>query len=216
MACRESCRALPLYECVRPLVIQEAIRAQVLAINHDLDPVARDATLRRWATLEFPAGHEASWFELTGAASAGLTIYALLALAVEPPYDHLNVAKARSAYFPWVSAAVTMLDSYVDRDEDIANNDHSYIAHYPTPELAARRMRELIHRSLQEARGLSGGERHTLIIACMTAMYLSKDSARTPAMRQTTGYLLSAGGSLTRLLLPVLRLWRIAYAQRST
>ena len=31
-----------------------------------------------------PAGHEASWFELSGACSAGLSIFALLALASEP------------------------------------------------------------------------------------------------------------------------------------
>ena len=30
-----------------------------------------------------------------------------------------------------------MLDSYVDQAEDAANGDHSYIAHYPTPELAS-------------------------------------------------------------------------------
>jgi hypothetical protein len=54
-----------------------------------------------------------------------------------------------------------------------------------------------------------------VIAACMVAMYLSKDSARTPAMRPTTDRLSEAGGSLTRLLLPVLRLWRVAYAQRS-
>jgi hypothetical protein len=46
-------------------------------------------------------------------------------------------------------------------------------------------------------------------------LYLTKDSAHTPAMRATTASLVRAGGSLTRLLLPILRLWRIAYAQRS-
>jgi tetraprenyl-beta-curcumene synthase len=214
--CRERCRELPSYDCVRHLVAHEAERAQVLAINHDLDPVARDTTLQRWAACEFPTGHEASWFELTGAASAGLTIYALLVLAAEPTCSDSKIAKARSTYFPWISTAATMLDSYVDHREDAANNDHSYVAHYPTPELAAQRIGELIHRSLQEAHGLYSSERHILIIACMTAMYLSKDSARTEALRETTESLLSAGGSLTRLLLPILRLWRIAYAQRST
>ncbi len=48
----------------------------------------------------------------------------------------------------------------------------------------------------------------------MIAMYLSKDSARTPELRASTAALLRAGGSLTRVLLPVLRLWRIAFAQQ--
>jgi tetraprenyl-beta-curcumene synthase len=215
-ACRDSCRALPSYERVRASIHREATRAQVLAINHDLDPTARDAALKRWAINEFPAGHEASWFELSGAASAGLTIFALLLIAVEPTCDDASIAKARDAYFPWISVTATMLDSYVDRSEDIENNDHSYVAHYPNPELGVRRMRELIERSLREARSLSRGEYHTLIVACMVAMYLSKDSARTEAMNETTAGLVSAGGSLTRLLRPILRLWRIAYGQRST
>jgi hypothetical protein len=35
-------------------------------------------------------------------------------------------------------------------------------------------------------------------------------------MRAGTARLARAGGTLTRLLVPVLRLWRIAYAQRSS
>jgi hypothetical protein len=47
-------------------------------------------------------------------------------------------------------------------------------------------------------------------------MYLSRDSARTASMRAKTARLVRAGGHLTSFLLPILRLWRILYAQRST
>lgn len=214
-ACREGCAQLPSYERVRPLVVAEAVRGQVLAINHDLDPLSRDRALRAWSASEFPGGHEAKWFELSGAASAGLTIYALLALATEPAFTDADLGRARNAYFPWISTVATMLDSYVDQIEDAANSDHSYIAHYPTSQFARRRVSRLIRRCLSEASALPDGERHTLIVACMIAMYLSKDSARTPAMRATTRSLVNAGGSLSRFLLPILRLWRIAYGQRS-
>lgn len=215
-ACRESCVQMPSYDRVRPLLVREAIRAQVLAVNHDLDPARRDTTLREWATRKFLGETEANWFELTGAASASLTIHALLALATESECSASDIARTFRAYFPWISAATTMLDSYVDQAEDHANGDHSYIAHYPAPQIAAQRLRQLIRRSLKEASALPNGERHTLLVACMAAMYLSKDSASTPTMRKTTRSLVSAGGSLTRILLPILRLWRIAYAQRST
>jgi tetraprenyl-beta-curcumene synthase len=214
--CREACAQLPSYEQVRPLVVQEARRAQVLAINHDLDPALRDTGLKAWAQSEFPNEPEVSWFELSGAASASLTIHALLALAAEPTSTDTDIAQTQHAYFPWLSAATTMLDSYVDQTEDAANGDHSYIAHYPTPEIATRRIRQLIGRSFLETSALDNGERHTLIAACMVAMYLSKDSARTQTMHKTTKSFTRTGGSLTRTLLPILRLWRIAYAQRST
>ncbi|HVR05087.1 MAG TPA: DUF2600 family protein [Solirubrobacteraceae bacterium] len=212
---RQSACALPAYERVRAAVVQEAVRAQVLAINHDLDPEARDAGLRRWAKREFPQAHGVSWFELSGAASASLTIHVLLALASTAACSRRDVERARDAYFPWISAATTMLDSYVDQVEDLENGDHSYIAHYPSPGHAVSRTRELIRRSLQEAGRLPDGERHILIVACMAAMYLTKDSAHTEAMRRSTRSLLAGGGSLTRLLFPILRAWRIAYAQRS-
>lgn len=214
--CQAACRRLPSYEAVRSLLAQEAWRAQVLAINHDLDPIRRDTDLQKWARAAPPLGDGASWYELSGAASASLTIHALLALAAKPDLAITEITRVRRAYFPWISAATTMLDSYVDQAEDAANGDHSYIAHYPTAELALQRIGELLRRSMAQASGLPDRERHVLIVACMVAMYLSKDSAWTPRMRRGTHELVKAGGPLPALLLPVLRLWRIANAQRST
>jgi tetraprenyl-beta-curcumene synthase len=108
-----------------------------------------------------------------------------------------------------------MLDSYVDQSQDTAHGDHVYVAHYPTPELAVEAMIRLVRRTLTEARALPDGERHTVIAACMVAMYLSKDSARSAPIRASTATLVRAGGSMTRLLLPILRLWRAVYGQRS-
>ncbi len=215
-ACREHCRGLPSYWAIRPLLVREAIRAQVLAVNHDLDPALRDTDLRRWAAETFPATSDATWFELTGAASASLTVHALLALGAEPARSEGQYLTEQTcaAYFPWISTATTMLDSYVDQAEDLANGDHSYVSHYATPQVAAARIRELVERSLIEGRALRDGERHVVIVACMVAMYLSKDSAHTEAMNETTRSFVRAGGSLTRLLLPILRLWRVAYDQR--
>ncbi|MGP0100141.1 MAG: DUF2600 family protein [Solirubrobacteraceae bacterium] len=213
--CRESCRSLPCFDRVQPLVLQEARRAQVLALNH-LGPARRDAALREWSDHEFPTAQEASWFELSGACSAGLTIFALLALASEPSCDSEEIVRTHRAYFPWASVAATMLDSYVDEPDDAESGDHIYISHYPSSAAATERVAELLQRAMREAAALDGGEKHIVIAASMAALYLTKDSARTPAMRDRTRTLAAAGGSLTRLLIPVLRLWRTAYAVRST
>jgi tetraprenyl-beta-curcumene synthase len=215
-ACRECCVDLPSYGRVRNLVLDEARHAQVLAINHILEPHVRDRALQAWSALEFPGGSEATWFELSGAASAGLTIFALLTLAAEPACDEAEIQRTYHTYFPWTSAAATMLDSYVDQVEDAANGDHIYISHYQTADQATRHIQLLIRRCLREARTLRNAEMHTLITASMIALYLSKDSARGSAMSATSKALADAGGSLTRALVPILRLWRIAYAQRET
>jgi tetraprenyl-beta-curcumene synthase len=54
-----------------------------------------------------------------------------------------------------------------------------------------------------------------VIVACMVALYLSKDAARAPDVQPGSRRILEAGGSLSRALLPVLRIWRILNSQRS-
>jgi tetraprenyl-beta-curcumene synthase len=191
------------------------MRAGVQAINHDLDPVARRAALEKWVACEYPDEHEVTWFELAGAAGAGLAIYALFTLASETDCTDTDVSRTYSAYFPWTSSVATMLDSYVDQVEDLANDDHCYVAYYQTPAQATERISRLVRRCLQETHTLRNTERHTLVAACMVAMYLSKDSARTMEMRARTQHLVNASGSLTKFLLPILRAWRTAFSQRS-
>jgi tetraprenyl-beta-curcumene synthase len=213
--CRADCARLPGYARVRASLCRETTRALVLAINHDADPVRRDEGLKRWAERECQGYPEASWFELSSAASASLTIHALLALASEAVRSEREIEAVRAVYFPWVSATSTMLDSYVDQVEDASNDGHSYMAHYPSSGLAARRMGEMVERSAFGVRRLRNGHRHAVIAGCMVAMYLSKDSARVPSIMPTTTALAKAGGSLTKALLPVLRLWRILYSLRA-
>jgi tetraprenyl-beta-curcumene synthase len=213
--CRESCERLPSYERARMLTLRAATLTQVLGLNHELDPEVRDQALRGWATRQSHGDAELGWFEWTAAASAWLTVLALLALAAEQGRDQRCFAEIYAAYLPWISLTGTMLDSYVDQAEDAAAGDHSYIAHYPDADAAVRRVGELVRCATVRACALPNGARHAVIVACMIAMYLSKDSARTPQMRAGTRRLAHAGGSLARLLLPVLRLWRIVCAQRS-
>jgi tetraprenyl-beta-curcumene synthase len=215
MACRAHCERLPSYAPLRPQLIREAVRGQICALNHAPDASQRDALLEDWAKREFPYGHEAQWFELSAAASTNLTVFALLALASEPTCSEDLITQTAHAYFPWISVLTAMLDSYVDQDEDAASGSHSYVAHYPTPKLAIERVDQLMRRCVAEALALRDGEEHVVIAGCMFAMYLSRDSALAPPMRETTARLIRAGGSLARILHPLLRLWRMVYGLRS-
>jgi len=213
--CRECCAMLPSYECVQTHIVRAARRCGVQGLNHDPDPLRRELRLRQWVSTEFADQRALNWWELTAAASSTLGIHALLAHAADPALAEREVREVDAAYMPWVCVASTMLDSYVDEVVDVAGDGHSYVSHYASPGAATHRICELVRRSMCEARGLCGGARHALIVAGMAAMYLSADEARTPAMRARTDRFIEAGGSLTRALLPILRLWRIAYAQRS-
>jgi tetraprenyl-beta-curcumene synthase len=214
-ACREGCASLSFYADVRELLLQNARRcAQAQGLNHRLTPAERGDGLRAWAESEFRGELHASWWEMTAAASSSVGVHALLALAAcsqRHDWDQVN-----AAYVPWICAVSTLLDSYADQLRDAAEDSHSYLAYYTTPEVATERLAELIRRAALAACGLEHGERHAVIAASMIAMYLSNEAVRAPDKRAGTARLTHAGGTLTRVLLPALRLWRIAYAQRSS
>lgn len=213
--CRDLCRLLPSYWAVRPVLLKAAARAGVQALNHELDPDLRVAALRAWVDGEFGKWLGLVWYELAGSASAWISVLALLALAAEPRRDSQEAADTYAAYF-WVCLAATVLDSYVDEAEDVCKGDHSYFGYYPSTEEGVRRGGEIVERAAQEATALREGHRHMVIVACMVALYLSKDTALRPEVVCARRSLLHAGGPLTVLLGPVLRSWRVAYSLRGT
>jgi tetraprenyl-beta-curcumene synthase len=213
--CRETCVRLPSFDITRPFLARAAELAQVLALNHEEDPELRDALLRAWARAHFPDDDGLAWFELTGGASAWLTVLALLALAADERCNADDVRATYHAYLPWISLAGTLLDSYGDQDADSRDGAHQYVGHYASPNAAAHRLGDVMRRSLSEASSLRHGARHRVLVCAMAAMYLSKASVREHAWRAQTRSLTRAGGRLTRLLIPVLRSWRAAHHQQA-
>jgi tetraprenyl-beta-curcumene synthase len=215
-AFRNDSTQLPSFDVIRPHMDREAARTWVLDTNHAIDPVRRDHALRTWAATEFPAERNLRWYELTAAASGWITAHALLAVGAEPGATRHDVDTTYSAYFPWYALSLTMLDGYVDQADDLTTGNHSYFHHYRDSDDGINRLCNSLERSADSVLGLRHGERHAVLLGCMIALYLSKDSARTDAMRPSTRQIARAGGTLPRMLLPVLRLWRIANAQRAS
>ncbi len=201
-ACRRRCAALPAYGLVREAALEHAERFVVQAVNHDRDPRRRDCALVAWAERE---STEVRWFELAAGASSSLLLHALFALAADPATDAHDVAEVRDAYYPWICAASTLLDSFVDQGDDAQTGEHRYVAHYPSSDAAATRLREIVRESLARARRLRSGERHGLVASGMVAMYLSKESARGPALRRGAREIGHAAGPMLRIQLPLMR-----------
>ncbi len=215
-ACRSGCARLPSYETLRPLLIRAATLAQVQGLNHEPDIFLRQVILEAWATREAGADIGVDWYESAGAASAWLTVLALMAVAAEPSSTTVHAQNVFLAYFPWIALAATLLDGYDDLVEDRVNKTDSYLARYGSFDVVVQRIDELLRRATHEASSLPDGERHAVIVASMIALYLSKDSVRTFDMNPTSRMLLRSGGPLAILLGPVLRSWRLFYALRDT
>jgi tetraprenyl-beta-curcumene synthase len=164
---------------------------------------------------------EERWYERSAGSSAWVTVLAMLALAAEPRravggYLQRNeVARTYQAYARWIAPAGAMLDSFADIAEDAVSGEHSYVAHYPSMDVAVERIGRLVRESRREIRALPAGARHSVVLSSMIAFFLSKEAARAPELRASARELRRAGGPLVELLLPVLRLWRAAYGQRS-
>jgi tetraprenyl-beta-curcumene synthase len=215
-ACRYGCSMLPSYSTVRPLLIRAAMLAQVQGLNHEVDAALRQTVLEAWAVREGNADSGLDWYETAGAASAWLTVLALMTVAAEQSPMLGQAHEVFLAYFPWIALAATLLDSYDDMIEDRCNHTDNYLVRYGSFDLAVRRIDELVRRATDEARALHRGERHAIIVASMIALYLSKDSVRTPEMEATSRMLLRSSGPLTMFLGPVLRTWRIINSLRDT
>ena len=215
VTCQQTSALLPSFDVVQRLVDRAASLTEVLALNHEPNPALRDRLLSTWAEKQFGEALDLTWFEWCGGASAWLTVFALLALASEDDCRAVDAKAVYDAYLPWVSLAGTMLDSYVDLQEDSAEGAHSYIAHYSGQQTATERIVVILQRSLRELVKVPNSNRHALIVSCMVAMYLSKDSARTPISQADNKRIARTSGALGHLLVRVLRAWRILYKQQS-
>jgi tetraprenyl-beta-curcumene synthase len=209
--CRQIVAGLPSFPQTQKLAVRAARLTTVLALNHEPNPTLRDTELEAWAALHFPNGDELLWFEHAASASAWLTVLALLALAADTGCSQSDAEATYAAYLPWASLAGTMLDSYADLAEDQTAGAHSYITHYANAIHAINRVGDILRVALAKVVQLRSGERHLVLMSCMVAMYLSKDSTRTPDTRATTRQLARAAGPLPMTLIPALRTWRVIH-----
>lgn len=166
--------------------------------------------LERWARREYPHETETPWFELSAAATASLTVHALLSLGGDSRANLLEV-ELTAAIYPRISLLATMLDSYIDEGGDIEGSLHSYVSHYGDSRQLMHRLVRAISEATRLVAALPSGECHAVVLGSMLALYLTSDHARAPARMPITVAALEAAGQPTRFLRPLLRSWRIAH-----
>jgi tetraprenyl-beta-curcumene synthase len=199
--CHTALRTLPSYPSTAAAAARAAARIVAFQSLNVAAQHGEPHALRQWASAQTPPRSGLSWWETAAAAGSSLSVHALIAAAADPALDPRKVAALESAYFPWIGALHSLLDSLVDQAEDAETGELSLLGCYATPEDAAARMAEIAGRAAHGARQLPAGRRHLVILAGMAGSYLHNapyPPAGTPSTPMIARAVMRATGGLVR------------------
>ena len=204
-ACAATLSTLPSAATVEPALVRAVERCgQAQSRNHALATEGAQQLIE-W-TRELGAAADYQWWELAAAGISCLAIHALFAAAACAT-DARRAALVDAAYFPSVCAISALLDSLIDLPDDVLDSNHSFVAHYPDFDAAAKRFAAIT----AEARALSGPlehhHRHGVILAGIASFYLSAPAAYREPARPVARSTLAALGP-TRAPIRAAMRWR--------
>jgi tetraprenyl-beta-curcumene synthase len=175
--------------------------------SHSLAQIIRYQSLNHWpshspndAFVAWSGTQSASelglrWWETGAALGSQLMVLALIATAADPRARPERVAAIERAYFPWIGALSTLLDSVVDQQADRAENQQSLVDHYDSPQIAVERLRMITLKAVDAVSVLPDAEHHRLLLAAMAASFHATPQAATPEVGMMTRAVFEAMGS---------------------
>jgi hypothetical protein len=195
---------LPGARAVERVLRQAAERCvHAQALGHAA-PLAGDCELEAWARQQ-AHGTGLLWPEwLAGAQASVLCLHALIAAAADAYATQKQARQLDTLYLS--IGALTMLDSLVDREEDLAAGEHGYLRHYANVEQMGRCLQALATQSARRARELPNAGHHLVTLAGVIALYASAPTAGEPSARSV--FLRVRAGEPRGLIAPTLALMR--------
>jgi hypothetical protein len=135
--------------------------------------------LRDWATPR-AVGTGLGWQELlAGSTASVLAIHALIVAAADRGTTSKDAAELDRTYLS--IGALSMLDSLVDREEDIATGQLSYVDLYDGPEAMASGLANVARDGIARARGLPNGAHNVMTLVGVVGYYASAPAANDDA-----------------------------------
>jgi tetraprenyl-beta-curcumene synthase len=195
-ACRVATAPLPSYRAVVSSLRRLCERIVVYqSLNLTVEQGGHGA-LSRWALRVTPAGSGLCWWETAASAGSSLGIFALLAMAANHEIERAEVMAVENAYFPWIGALHSLLDSLADEFEDEASGIQSLLGYYVSPAQAAARLVRLAEQAASLVENLPDANSHKMILAAMVSHYLVAPRARSVTATLATEGILDAMGGL--------------------
>lgn len=206
--CQSALSALPSYAAVQPSAARLGGYIREYQSFNVTDARAPCEALARWSTEHTPAGSGLRWWETAASAGSSLGLFALIAMAGRPGARADDALAVERAYFPWVGALHSLLDSLIDLHDDRASGQPALVEHYGTAEDTARGLTRLAEEARLRVAELPDADSHALVLAAMASVYLAEPQARDPHARAARRGVLRALGALAKPALLVLRLRR--------
>jgi tetraprenyl-beta-curcumene synthase len=207
-ACGRSASSLPAYSIVVDGMRRTSSYVVAYQSLHHGDALGSRAPFNQWAkeqTERYDAERPDKplrWWELAAATGSSLVVLALLAAGADPATRPETAAAIEGAYFPWIGAANSLLDSLIDQQED---HDHSLVNYYASPKDAALGIEYIVTQAVRHARSIAPHEYHMMILTAMVSFYLCTPEARCPELRETRQRLMGALGELGRPIMLIMQ-----------
>jgi tetraprenyl-beta-curcumene synthase len=210
---RASLQALPAAHTVRPVALTAAERcAQAQTRLHAIPSIGFEQ-LERWARERCDASG-LSWREyVAGSASSVLSIHALIAAASDAHSSDADAQRLDAAYLT-IGAVITLLDSIVDRREDMATGGVSLLSVFPDEAELVSRMRNLTREAIARIAEAPNSAHHRMTLAGIVAYYSTHAGARSAQARPLMRMVRSELSPTVYPTLGVIRAWRAAKSWR--
>jgi tetraprenyl-beta-curcumene synthase len=209
-ACRHALGALPSYELAAQCAQTAAARIVAFQSLNLGERQGGQAGPERWARLQTPLGSGLCWWETAAAGGSSLGVHALIASAGRPDLDPGEVAAMECAYFPWIGALHSLLDSLVDVAEDSRDGQRNLLGYYRSTGEISVRLMSIAASASSASRTLAGGRRHEVVLTAMAGYYLSAPEASSRELCRVSTNVAIATGALVKPALPLFRASRMA------
>jgi tetraprenyl-beta-curcumene synthase len=195
--CRAALGMLPSYAATAASVRRATERIVAYqSLNHGDAHGSHDA-FARWASRETQPDTGLWWWETGAAAGSSLAVLALITAAADPALTQTQTTALENAYYPWIGALHTLLDSLIDRQEDTtAAGQRSLLDCYRSPRETATRLEMIAAQAVRHTHALPRAHQHAMILAAMASLYLSDPQASAPSARLAKQQVLATMGDL--------------------
>ncbi len=197
-ACRSALDALPSAASIADPAHRVAERIVAYQSLNLSEPQGGHRHLETWALQETPQGTGLRWWETAASAGSSLGVFALIAAAARPDLPPGDAHAIENAYWPWIGALHSLLDSLADEQEDAAAGQRSLLDYYTDPPETAARLHMLARESVRAVRSLPNAHEHALILAGMASFYLTAPEASSRAAQLVSGRMIESLGPLVK------------------